>query len=992
MKVIYIVIILLFVVTMTSGGKIAPILSIGDARVKRSCIKGFITRTLNKLKDLQADAAQFATAKVHLRAIKNKLEEYKIVSEALLQMHLDEKNEPVFEKTYEETAEYEVEIEAKIEAISLVVDPPKEAPVPVEPPKPKPDGPDPSVMAYLRPSIKSAELPTFNGNYRNWLPFWQAFEASIHSQKYPNVLKFNHLMDLLGPDAKPCIEGIPVTNETYMEAIDTLRSEYHVPHKLVDAYMKDLTDLFVPSYTKADLQRFAYRLNTNIRMLRSVGKRENSYETLLVPILLKKLPKEVKTSIAKDYDGEVKLQNIQDTLKKEIRVLEIISSDDSSVNSENCNNDNTSAFNVQTRNNPNSHSGSKKPKGGRSPRDQHKPKSCSFCNKNHKSADCLLYKDPKSRFDRAKELNLCVLCLNDNHKASACNFRSKSVCKNCNMNNHNSLLCFKSVKQPIEEKSKTNTNLVNTGNNNDCNSNNGKTDDANSKSTQESQDSVVQNPNDVRPTVASICSSVESAIMIENSLSSRTYDSTCSNDVMLKTGCAEVRSASSSIFANLMMDDGSMRSWVNERVAKLLDLKVIDTEPLTLAVFGSETNRQRNFDVVELSIVTLRGELVKIFPLVIPVVSSAIHNNDRFDISRYKEFRSLTLANNSLSLAAFPIDLLIGSNHYDDIILEGKIKAGGLTATPSRIGYFISGPIGRLKHHTTCNTSAVMKALTDCQSLNETLKNMSSLESVGIESPKKSKEPEFDLQSYCQSLEFNNGVYTARLPWRNDCPFLPNNFNYSLNRTKNLVKKLVEKDLLNSYNDVINMQISRGFIEKVQEPIDFSSCHFISHFCVLKLNSSTPLRIVFDASAKSSKAYGSLNDCLYAGPALHNDMVGILLRSRVSKFLLVSDIEKAFNMIKLHELDRPYCMFLWLDNPSDPNSKLVPYAFNVILFGTSPSPFILNITVIHHLSKYLTQVSEDIRRNAFVDNVCLATDSDEYCTEFYSESRQMLTL
>ena len=108
-------------------------------------------------------------------------------------------------------------------------------------------------------------------------------------------------------------------------------------------------------------------------------------------------------------------------------------------------------------------------------------------------------------------------------------------------------------------------------------------------------------------------------------------------------------------------------------------------------------------------------------------------------------------------------------------------------------------------------------------------------EVVGIEGPKKVKEPEFNVETYCNSLEFDNGIYTARLPWKPNGPFLPNNFNYRMSRTRSLLKNLDGNNLLNHYNDVIKMQLDKGFIEK-EDPQDLKDCHYISHFPVLKEN------------------------------------------------------------------------------------------------------------------------------------------------------------
>ena len=50
----------------------------------------------------------------------------------------------------------------------------------------------------------------------------------------------------------------------------------------------------------------------------------------------------------------------------------------------------------------------------------------------------------------------------------------------------------------------------------------------------------------------------------------------------------------------------------------------------------------------------------------------------------------------------------------------------------------------------------------------------------------------------------------------------------------------------------------------------------------------------------------SLNDCLFKGPVIVPDLVGILLRFRMHEYVLLGDIEKAFLQVGLNENDRSF--------------------------------------------------------------------------------------
>lgn len=122
--------------------------------------------------------------------------------------------------------------------------------------------------------------------------------------------------------------------------------------------------------------------------------------------------------------------------------------------------------------------------------------------------------------------------------------------------------------------------------------------------------------------------------------------------------------------------------------------------------------------------------------------------------------------------------------------------------------------------------------------------------------------------------------------------------------------------------------------------------HYIPHHAVIKDSPTTPIRIVYDCSARANKHSPSLNDCLLNGPSLVNNLVSILLRFRLARFACSSDIAKAFLMVGLEPIDRESCRFFWPCDPFDPDSKILTYRFTVVLFGSTASQFLLNATIL----------------------------------------------
>ena len=56
---------------------------------------------------------------------------------------------------------------------------------------------------------------------------------------------------------------------------------------------------------------------------------------------------------------------------------------------------------------------------------------------------------------------------------------------------------------------------------------------------------------------------------------------------------------------------------------------------------------------------------------------------------------------------------------------------------------------------------------------------------------------------------------------------------------------------------------------------------------------------MYDASEKTKIEQKSLNECLYPGLSMLQDLTGILLRFRLNKITIVADIEKTFLQICL---------------------------------------------------------------------------------------------
>ena len=180
------------------------------------------------------------------------------------------------------------------------------------------------------------------------------------------------------------------------------------------------------------------------------------------------------------------------------------------------------------------------------------------------------------------------------------------------------------------------------------------------------------------------------------------------------------------------------------------------------------------------------------------------------------------------------------------------------------------------------------------------------MESIGIKDNGAKSDDDIAMETFKENIKFQDGRYYVTWPWKEKHPDLPSNRELAYSRLKSCLKKLHGKpDLLKNYNAVIQDQIEKGVIEKANHEVSVGLQHFIPHHAVVNLQkTNTKVRVVYDASAKLTKDHKSLTECLYRGPVLLNDMCGLLMRFRLHKIGIVSDIEKAFLQVGLQPNER----------------------------------------------------------------------------------------
>ena len=555
--------------------------------------------------------------------------------------------------------------------------------------------------------------------------------------------------------------------------------------------MQALLEVPNPTNTLSSLCTFHDTIESHASGLSSLGKPEQSYGDLLAPVILGKLPKDIKQNLARSSTStEWKFPQLMSAILREIEILE-------TGNTNSYRSPFTAAFIVNS-----------KPPRSTKPNDKG-PQSCAFCKGPHTANQCTIT-DHQRRLDIVKQNNLCFNCLGK-HRVSTCSSRHR--CRKCHRKHHTSL-CTEANPPKKEENTKT-TQVTKT-----------------TPVTKEGSFSTV----------------------VSQPVTTASFHLASNQTCLLKTAIATISTGDTYVEANILLNEGSQSSFLAKGLADCLQVQPHDTVELSLSTFGTDTSHTGKFDVTTIKLHSISGHLIPIIPsytilyhlipsyilyvLIVPTIAAPLHTVDQKSIANLPYLNGLRLAHPISSTEQFSITLLIGADQYWKIVEDHVIRGNGPTAVRFKLGYLLSGPL---------DTSTSGKAVTSMFHVaaqptpTPDLEQLWNVESVGIAS--KDESPNTFLDSYItNSVErLNDGPYCARFPWKDSHPPLPTNFSTCAHHTRLLARKLtLNLPLLTKYSDILTDQERRGFIERVTDPTSTSRCHYIPHHAVCKDLSTTP--------------------------------------------------------------------------------------------------------------------------------------------------------
>ncbi|KOC61205.1 hypothetical protein WH47_07104 [Habropoda laboriosa] len=147
-----------------------------------------------------------------------------------------------------------------------------------------------SIARQVTPQLPTIVLPSFDGNYNDWLRFRDTFESLIHSNSsLSDIQRFHYLNSALRGPAVRAIQSLGVSDVNYKLAWEGLKSRYEDPVSLIHHHTNALLELTsVKRHSSSSLREFIDSAKNHVLALGALGEPVNTWDTLLVLVLSKK--------------------------------------------------------------------------------------------------------------------------------------------------------------------------------------------------------------------------------------------------------------------------------------------------------------------------------------------------------------------------------------------------------------------------------------------------------------------------------------------------------------------------------------------------------------------------------------------------------------------------------------------------------------------------------------------------------------------------------
>ncbi|XP_058980324.1 uncharacterized protein LOC131803245 [Musca domestica] len=794
--------------------------------------------------------------------------------------------------------------------------------------------------------IPACDTEVFSGGYDNWPSFRDMFTAIYSNhQKLSPAQKLFHLRAKTRGEASLIVKRFPLTDNNFELAWEALRQRYENKRILINHQLRKIFEIDHISNEKGKtLRNLQYTINNCLSVLRTYSVSVISWDPILVYWVSSKLPEETLTAWENSLSNHKEMPSwdqLDSFLTKRLYMIESIS-DMKTPKSHSTYSQKTNNYNSSTD----------------SPH-----KACKVCQQSHHLRSCSTFKS-WSHSEKRKfvfDSKICENCLSYGHISKKC--KSQHVCQTCKQKHHTLLHPNEgsSVSKPAGSQ-------------------------PNSKWQAPKSASAyhVETYYDEPPTTPAEAYADTSYVQSNFAQSGE--------KTVLPTALIDLEHQGILFTIRAFIDQGSQESFVSSRV--ITRFKIPTKKSFTTISGLGGTLLENSSRMCELTLKSRRSEF-KITASAIVVSSlNQLMPSSINAIDDFTKLSGLELADPNFFKPA-PIDMLIGSDILPTIIKPGLEKniSGNLLAQDTEFGWIVSG---KPKPRSVVSFASWTVTV---DPLNEELRKFWEIENVSNENCL--SESDLWCEEFYKDTVYrrNDGKYVVRLPFKQNLPstqYLGSSRRAAMGQFLRMEKTL-DKDpnLASEYNKVLSEYISLGHMRPTNsfEIVDnskFLSFYLPHHAVVKPERTSTKVRVVFNASKRTDSGF-SLNDMLYTGPTLQNELMNVVLRWRLYKYVFNGDIQKMYRQIFVHEDDQQYQRILFRTSPVE---KVQDFCLQTVTFGVNCAPY-LAIRTLLQLSDDSREshpsASSILRNQIYVDDILSGAHSLIEATSYLHEMIDLLS-
>ena len=135
----------------------------------------------------------------------------------------------------------------------------------------------------------------------------------------------NYLRSLLGGTGLYAVAGLALSSASYQQAIEVLRKRFGNRQVIISKHMDTLMNMDAISSDQhvGDLRKLYDNTEAHVRSLKSLGIETASYGALLTPVLLAKLPPELRLIVSRKVSGtDLEMDALLETFEEELTARE----------------------------------------------------------------------------------------------------------------------------------------------------------------------------------------------------------------------------------------------------------------------------------------------------------------------------------------------------------------------------------------------------------------------------------------------------------------------------------------------------------------------------------------------------------------------------------------------------------------------------------------------------------------------------------------------